>query len=217
MSETTHYMSYAALQEIHQYIRKDNVLEVQHLLFIMQYTNEQNDEILMKTVEYSAKNILKYLLFELHFDPNCREGEAIITACIFGDIECLKMLVLAGGDPGIRKNQSLLFAVFNNRIALFEELLKYPQVDIASNDNQAIITAAMMGHYQLYLRLLQLPEVNPAAQDNKALLMAAGNGHYKIVNHLMYDRKIACDNDMIVWCKINQERRMARYLGRYFP
>lgn len=203
------------LQTIRSVIRSDNLPEVKLQMYSV--CKIYYDELLMIAVESSAIKTLNYLLNDVKIDPNIRDGEAILSACSIGNISSLRLLISFGADPAIRNNQALLFTIYYGRRELMNELLKYPTVNIFANDNQAIITAAMRGYYDIFLQLLAMG-ADVSAQNNKVLISAAGAGHYPIVKILVYHINInVADKNIISWCKITEERKMARYFLSFFP
>lgn len=162
--------------------------------------------------KYGSKKIVELLLGSAnteYIDPTANNNEAIISACGYGHMDIVNILlsiippVGTDGrarppiDPTVENNIAFIKAVTYNHLNIVKILLNPPNnhqsADPSAQHNKAIRIASKLGHRQIVSYLLSLDEgygINPTECNNESFRTAVTRNHHQTVKELLRDPRV---------------------------
>lgn len=112
-----------------------------------------NNAAIRLACDQNRTEAVRLLLADPRVDPCALDNYALSWAAIYGNVECIKLLIT---HPRICLNNIHLinWSSMHNQIEIIKILLADPCVDIAYMRNHAIRTASKWGHHELVSLLL---------------------------------------------------------------
>lgn len=88
------------------------------------------------------------------------------------------------------KLKHLIHSIFNNRLDIFNRIMRDPDIDPSCNDNDALLCACKLENIQMIGRLLLDKRVNPASNYNILLSTICKIGDVLILERLLQDERV---------------------------
>jgi ankyrin repeat protein len=114
----------------------------------------------------------------------------LVDACIHGNVDEVKKLLLKGVNPSAYGNLAIRWAASNYHIKVVEILLQDGRADPTIDNNQILTNTATYGDVKMLKLLLQDGRADPTVGNNYAIKHASFMGYTEIVSLLLQDGRV---------------------------
>lgn len=159
-----------------------------------------NEYLFICAIRNGFYNIIKYLIDDHDVNIHIDEDYPLREACMYGDIEIVKILVSKGADIYADDDFPIRISAEYCNFELFKFLIEKCDAYVHTMQEYALRMSAKNGSYDIVEYILTKCEsVDVHAENDYALRYSAENGHYKIVKLLIdYGANVNAENDYAI-------------------